>query len=267
VTEQERASRYEIVSFAKRKIERTTKLWRYLTFEKFAWLLEKSRLWHTRLDCLNDPFEGSFTKAYVRKRNVGGLPLCQQTGLTPEQEKEVNTSTPYGNFAVCWHESSHETAAMWKLYCSEHAGVAIVSTPQRLKDAVDLTPYTNGVISPVEYMDFEKDDMYLLLGRHAHPAFSKRKSFEHEREVRALIQYWDHSKMNTSFTVNQLTEIFKSGNPRGISAMADLSKLVEEIYISPLAPNYFVDVVKSLAERHSLGNLVRLSTLIGTPEF
>ena len=217
--------------------------------------------------CLDDPFEGSFTNAYVKKRNAGELPNCQKTGLPPELEKQVNASTPFENFALCWHESPHETAAMWKLYCSEHAGVAIVSTPQRLHDAVDLTPYQHGVISPVEYLDFEKDDMYLVLGRHAHPAFSKRKSFEHEKEVRALITWSDHSKIPSSFTTNQLTEIFKSPNPKGISVKADLKQLIEEIYISPQAPTFFVDVVKSLAHRHGLESIVQLSTLIGEPNF
>jgi len=53
--------RYQIFRGSSDDITRQTSLWRYMTFEKFCWLVEKSALYHTRLDQLGDPFEGAVT--------------------------------------------------------------------------------------------------------------------------------------------------------------------------------------------------------------
>jgi hypothetical protein len=66
--------RYFVVSSTDHPISDKSRLWRYLTFEKFCWLLEKAQLYHARLDKLGDPFEGTVTTAYARKRDTGTLP-------------------------------------------------------------------------------------------------------------------------------------------------------------------------------------------------
>src|SRR5664280_293378 len=151
-------NRYLLTNSKIHPISEKTRLWRYLTFEKFVWLLEKAKLYHTRLDLLGDPFEGSLTKVYVRQRDAGQLPQTRQSGLSPEQERIRNKADLYSKFATCWHASPHETETMWMLYSTTHAGVAIVSTTARLQQAVDLSPYLGGgILGPVEYLDFDKD--------------------------------------------------------------------------------------------------------------
>src|SRR5271167_2199003 len=102
-------NRYFLTNSTIRPISESTRLWRYLSFEKFVWLLEKSKLYHTRLDLLGDPFEGSVTNAYVKQRDAGQLPETRQSGLSPEQERIRNKAQLYTNFATCWHASPHET--------------------------------------------------------------------------------------------------------------------------------------------------------------
>src|SRR3954466_9481739 len=99
-------------------------------------------------------------------------------------------------------------------------------------------------------------------GRHAHPALLKRKSFEHEKEVRGLITWTDFSKMPSALSQNLFVEAHRNANPLGIAVTADLKGLIEEIYISPLASSYFSDVVEIMAGRHGLADRVRKSTLI-----
>jgi hypothetical protein len=156
---------------------------------------------------------------------------------------------------------------MWKLYCTEFAGVAIVSTPLRMHEAVDLAPYGQGILSPVEYLDFEKDDMTLpkSFGQFAMPGLLKRKSFQHENEVRGLIYFVDYSKMPSQFSSAEYAEKIQKINPHGISVSVELNRLIEEIYISPLAATHFKDVVQIMAERHGLADRVRPSTLLGDP--
>lgn len=265
-------SRYTLASCSTRDYDGSTKLWRYLTFEKFAWLLEKSKLWHTRLDFLGDPFEGSFTKMYADLRDTGKLPTYLQCGLPPETEKSRNRATPYSYFATCWYESAYESAAMWKLYSSEHAGIAIISTPQRMYDSVDLAPYGSGILSPVEYLDFDADDMLLRPlakshGRRPHPALLKRKSFAHENEVRGLINWTDYSRMPPQLSISNFSEAIRNANPPGIAVSANLKILISGIYVSPLAPNYFREVVEIMAARHELSDRIRISALSGKPSY
>ena len=54
-------NRYEVFKGTSEEIVSKTPLWRYMTFEKFCWLIEMSKLYHPRLDTFEDPFEGSGT--------------------------------------------------------------------------------------------------------------------------------------------------------------------------------------------------------------
>lgn len=257
-------NRYQLFSSTDHPISDDTELSRYLTFEKFVWLIENSALYHTRLDRLGDPFEGSVTVAYARKRDagdpVGYMPL-------PEYEGSNNIRLMLCSFVSCWHASPVESAAMWKLYSREDAGVAIVSTPPRMQEAVDLTPHRTAMLGPVEYLDFEKDDMTLPFGMTARPGFLKRKSFEHEKEVRAMIRMEKHPEdPNLIFSAEWVQSLYEQ-MPPGIIASVDLPRLIKGIYVSPLAPSWLLDLVQTLADRHGLENLVRKSRLLGDPTF
>ena len=55
----------------------------------------------------------------------------------------------------CWHESEHESDAMWKLYSASGQGIAIESTIGQLR-----TCFGNReglLIDRVRYMDFDRD--------------------------------------------------------------------------------------------------------------
>jgi hypothetical protein len=159
---------------------------------------------------------------------------------------------------------------MRKLYSTTHAGVAVVSTPLRLHQAVDLSDYPgHGILGPVEYLDFDNDGMILpkSFGREARPGLLKHKSFEHENEVRGLIIFMDHSKIPSQFDFSQMIELFRPDSLNGISVNFDLKLLIEEIYISLLAVSYFKDVVKLLVDRHGLTERIRPSTLDIEPVF
>lgn len=265
--DQSELNRYSLASASTRRINHSTKLWRYLTFEKFAWLLEKSKLYHARLDFLGDPFEGSLTAAYVRKRDSGQEVRRISDGISTEWERFSLKATMYSRFASCWYASEHESAAMWKLYSAEHAGVAVVSSVLRLYDSVRLAPFQHGILSPVEYLDFEKDDMTLpnSMGRFAMPGLLKRKSFQHENEVRGLIDYVNHSNMPAEFSSHQFPELVRKNNPTGISVDVNLHQLISDIHLSPLASPHFKEVVEIMAERHGLTDRIRPSTLLGEP--
>src|SRR5207248_1539762 len=84
----------------------------------------------------------------------------------------------------CWHLNDHESAAMWKLYLKSDDGVAIQSTYRNLRDCFNLTE-ERIFLGLVRYVDYERD--VIPEGTMFTPFIHKRKSFQHENEVRALI--------------------------------------------------------------------------------
>ena len=95
---------------------------------------------------------------------------------------------------------TYESDAMWKIYASQH-GVVIVSTIERLQKALtgcywpgkepreESHTYT---IAPIHYMDPDKPEEFEKLPEDLrefyvlHPWMLKRKSFEHEKELRVF---------------------------------------------------------------------------------
>lgn len=69
----------------------------------------------------------------------------------------------------------------------------------------------------------------------------KRISFQHEKEVRALL----------------LDSLHNPDAPEGVYCEVDLGALVHEIITAPFAHDWFVDLVRSLAKRYGIGDRTR----------
>ena len=80
---------------------------------------------------------------------------------------------------------------------------------------------------------------------------SKRKSFEHEKELRAIVVI-PPDGMN-----------WKS--PKGIGINIDINNLVEEIYVSPKSEDWFLDLVKSITKKYNLDKEIIRSSLADGP--
>lgn len=84
------------------------------------------------------------------------------------------------------------------------------------------------------------------------PAFLKRKSFEHEREVRVLQWYLPFTEDKVDWAkAHESSEL-----------PVDLTVLIESVYISPTSPVWLVDAVRELLSRFGLPDVpVRRSEL------
>jgi hypothetical protein len=236
-----------------------------MTFEKFYWLLETSKLYHTRLDQFHDPFEGAVTNAYARMRDAGEIkPHFSLKEFEPWNFKLGRLS----QYATCWHASEHESDALWQLYAPGGAGIAIVSSMGRIEKSVDLTSYSYGRLGEVEYVDFETHDMWRDESPTViRPGHLKRKSFEYEKEVRGIVAtnlITDGGKftLDESFLEKQRKE-----QPKGIAPNVDLKTLLQSIVISPLAAEFVEELVIKTSERQGLGHLVTKSKLLGNPAY
>lgn len=261
VVSRAKLGRYEIRGTSDSVIKFKTPLWRYMTFEKFCWLIETSKLYHTRLDQFEDPFEGAVTDAYAKARNDGTL---QPHFSEKEMEPLIFKSLRLRSYATCWHSSEHESDAQWKLYASGDAGIAVVSTMERLQKSVTFLPHRHGILRPVDYVDFTSHDMLGPFGEPMRPGHFKRKSFEHEKEVRGIII--GNLSHGTAFNETDLKELGEK-LPKGFEAKVNLRSLIQAIVIGPLAKPYIEKLVRIVTNRKRLEHLVDNSQLGGKPVF
>lgn len=149
----------------------------------------------------------------------------------------------------CWHAGEVESEAMWRLYARERDGIAIKAVFAHFRVAFVGEEAVH--VSAVQYRDYRTsripfDNMLLTL-------FHKRLSFQHEREIRALV-----------FGAPPEGSLDDS---RGSYCDVDLAKLIGEIVVAPFAEDWFIELVRSAAGRYGLGDRVRTSTLSDDPTF
>lgn len=229
-------------------------IWRYMDFTKFVSLLDKKALFFSRADKLEDPFEGSYSKANVRMRPEVYKDIPPNKLLTlVELYKELVSHT----FISCWHLSEHESAAMWKLYLKSNDGIAIRSTFDRLKRCFNDEDH-DIYIGTLKYIDYQKD--WMPEGNALYPFVHKRRSFEHEQELRAVIQEF-------SFNSNGVINLYKPLLYDGIYIQVDLDILLDNIYIAPTSPQWLLELVKSVTKIYKLDKDVLQSTLDDVPVY
>jgi hypothetical protein len=219
------------------------KLWKFLDFTKFVSLLENRALYFSRSDKLFDPFEGTLSKLNrpiieSGRKNSGSF-------FFKNYEKARNEI-----FLNCWHLNEHESAAMWGLYLKSEEGVAVLSNFERLSGCFRKYEENDVYIGKVVYLDYQRQKM--PEDNLFEPFVHKRKSFEYENEVRAVIRQ---------------PALSGEKNPPGILAPIDICELIEEIYVAPTAENWIFELVVSLVKKYKLGKKVIKSGLYDDPLF
>ncbi len=220
--------------FEKPSVENAT-IWRYMSFSKFAWLIQRSQLYFTVLDQLEDVHEATLPWAYLstwHERIVAGF----------HQQRKVNAVN-------CWNLNKNESALMWKAYGGYKEGIAIRSTFARLTRAFadsDENNWSCGEpvhVGTIRYIDFKnapKEQLDEIIKRPNNtffPMLYKRDYFQHEQEVRAVLSPKPGGMLYAAFD--------QEAN-RGIGVPVDLDVLIERIYVAPAAEDWFYKLVRSL---------------------
>ena len=236
----------------RKKPRKSAKLWRYLTFAKLAALFQSSAVHFTRVDQFDDHFEGAWPKQDLKffKEFVRGFDV-------PEFTRAMRRAA----VASCWIEMPHESAAMWRLYCPGSEGIAITTTFGKLQAAVHTAADTRlahdgwlSGVGRVGYVDHANRGLIDLqapsspIPNSLAPFMIKNVSYEHEKEVRALV----FAKPNFEI------------NPAGWDLEIDTSNFIDEIIVTPFAHDWFHSTVVDLAMRYELREKVTRSVL--TPD-
>jgi len=241
----------------------TDLLWRYMDLSKFIFLIEKQELFFSVAKNFSDPFEGAkgietrkdkwdsfytefFKKAILTIPEADPMRFSEEE-LSSEAQRLLfdlhlggQAARDY-TFINCWHLSSYESEAMWRLYAKDITNaIAIQTTFQRLYEALYKEPTI--AIGKIQYIDFSKRFTSV------NDAFwYKQKSFDHEKEVRLVA-----------------VDNARRGQP-GVSFPIDINLLIESIYVSPYAPLWFYDVVESILDKYCLGKSILQSQMKAIP--
>jgi hypothetical protein len=153
---------------------------------------------------------------------------------------------------------------MWKIYLRDH-GVAIRTTATKLASALGTGTVANFGehqymvhLWKINYIDFEVE--YIPEGNGFTPLLHKRRSFQHENEVRAMFQY-------TLSVPEGETPDPTWVQPSGIQLPLDLSDLIDFVYVNPEAPHWVHHVVEAVCDRFDLKVPVLKSDLDRDPVY
>lgn len=240
-------------------------LWRYMDLSQLVSILERGQLWFARADKLGDPYEGSLTqpRREIRDERIRGLKEFTESeeGWTPldrdideliEEQVEKNKRQREWVFINCWHQNEKESAAMWDLYAKSNDAIVIKTTFERLVNALSNNEEEIS-LSQVRYLDFEEEDM--VQGESTLDFLFKRKSFEYEREVRAL--FWDLPGVDEM-----------DNQPPGHYVEIEIETLIDEIRIAPSAETWFFDTVKQMLGSYGFSEeIITQSNLAEDPLF
>ncbi|MCI7719253.1 hypothetical protein ACEF11_01245 [[Pasteurella] aerogenes] len=238
-------------------------LWRYMDFAKYMSLLVNKSIFFARADMFDDIYEGakgsiqnkdlwdnhylSFFKQAILNPPKGQSISLKTKNVEQEAKRLLNDMASSGEtkrkttFISCWHENNYESEAMWKLYSGFiQNAVAIRTTYQDLYESLGKNPHIS--IGRVKYIDYNHD----FAG--VNDAFwRKRKSFEHEKEVRAIIYDIECQSY-------------------GKLIPCDIHKLIQEVYVSPGSPEWFKVLVNDVNLKFELNIHVKQSE-INSPLF
>lgn len=231
------------------KLDDNEIIWRYMDFTAFVSMLDKSALHFSRVDMLDDPFEGSFPRVNVelRAQTFGDKMPKKEIKLLSEFYKEFVKHT----FVNCWHINNTQSAAMWKLYLKSNEGIAIRSTFGGLKECLNKSKKYDVYIGKVKYIRYFKD---VIPEGTLYPYFHKRRSFEHEKELRAVIQeFYGDTKGDIDWD--------KFPKKAGLYVPVNLDTLIDRIILAPSCPSWQKSVVKSVLVKYGVNKHVSLSRL------
>ena len=231
-----------------------TIIWRYLDFIKFISYLEKNALFFVRSDQLFDKYEGKFTEADVKlwEDKLKPKTKLSQIELYDRFRKIVNI--------ISWHINENESAAMWEICLQSNEGIAIKSTFKQLKESFILHKEDEIYIGKVKYIDYRKDS--ISKGDIFNPFLYKRKAFEYESELRAVIMKFAPQEETIGKHI-----LYVDPKWFGIHVKTDLVALIDKIVVSPNVPDWIIDLVKSIVKKYELNKKVEQSELSKNPPY
>jgi hypothetical protein len=272
-----------------------TRLWRYMDLPKFVELITSGTLRLTSAEVLadDDPYEGlpnavqfphrmwraiDDTPEPLRRliidmcsRGTDGTPEAAfRSWFMGEEQRCIMTRSGRRDFYInCWHAADHESVAMWKIYGSPGAGVAMITNGARLETALAA----NQEVLHLGAVSYRDASIFHIGSPNAFDDIMvKRVSYAYEAEVRLV--HWhtggSHDALE-KFAWNEQTmrfdDLIEDTRPirPGCSLACALDVLIERVIVSPFAPPWYVPMIDRLREQLGFRFPVDRSRLLEAP--
>ena len=207
------------------KLDGSTVILRYITFDKFRWLVENSALYFPRVD--DEAFKDQ-NEIYVTEINA------RTFGLTLDEFKGQCERERMRAFINCWTISEHEQQDMWDKFTSATDGVVIRSTVGKLMESGKSEDKI--YISKVRYYNPDEESANPF-GERLNTNWllaSKSNKFVNEREL-CLFRFEDTDEHS-----HFISEV-------------DLRILIDEVIVCPKADTGYLESVQDLLQSYGLG--------------
>jgi len=231
-------------------------IWRYMDFTKFVSLLDKGSLFLCRADDLGDPFEGASTELDVNSWKIDYCTRIIREGKMGYVRMQQNLQEISDGFELLkkfvyvnsWYMKEYESAAMWNLYAKTNEAVAIMSSNKRLRES--LPSFDQLLVGQVRYIDYKNENMEerYITDRF----FYKRKSYEHEEEIRVVLL-----NLQDEFP----SAIHPVETEDGVYIRTEISELIDKIYVAPNSPEWFRELVERIINLYGLHKEVKRTSL------
>ena len=213
------------------------KIWRYMDLPKFIDLITTSQLYFGNLSKMTDQFEGIIPERNLNRerKRLSNMEYLSNEEIEQRVVWEADRVKSFKDFTLvnCWSQNDDESYALWKIFLGGSPyGVAIRSWVRELKKAfIDDTEIFIGTVNYDNVIEgtINQDNVILR----------KSPFYKYEEEVRLYLK-------NQFITNEDGKNVPKY--PSGNRIDVNLELLVNEIFISPFAPQWFKNVIENLLD-------------------
>ncbi|WP_177177518.1 DUF2971 domain-containing protein [Propionispira arboris] len=161
-----------------------------MSFENFVAMIEKQKMYLTRVDCWDDVFEGYLITHLFNHINI-------QLSFCPEKIKMLKNLAFHCLYAQSWCSDENESDAMWRIYSQNKNGVRVKFECAKIQEDIKriatksieiVNPFAVtydkqiSVNSQLTLSNITKDGLIYALQ-------NKRPAFCHEKEYRFVACY------------------------------------------------------------------------------
>ncbi|MCH9027284.1 MAG: DUF2971 domain-containing protein [Proteobacteria bacterium] len=227
-------------------LESDVPVWRYTDLAKFIWTLSNRKLYLCRADRLGDRFEGSVPQRDQSRmldvmKNMGdkhGVVLSREevSRQVSPRMRALRLAYIHSSYINCWRHGD-ESEAMWRLYCGQNEGVAMMTTFGRLNDSITDAATRLGAVNYLDYgSELLPDENWLQ------PIMHKRLAFKHEQEIRLFRWLQEETDMLLGSSGSGLS-------PKGHEMDWNPDITLDRVIISPFAPDWYSDVIHTVVAK------------------
>lgn len=198
------------------------KIIRYMNFGKFMNILAFQKLYFTNVNEFEDKYEGRMPEGFFKHWNDSSIKIYKE--IMRAKDNSCNA------YASCWNAlNDTESYALWRIYTEPDSGVAIKTSVKKLKNALNNDDIKIYKVKYINSFDDRDEDVEI-------PFYFSDDSFTRVKQV---------CKMSAYRYENEIRAILFSGKQEnGKNINIDVNELIEEIYVSPYASQWFYDLVK-----------------------